>query len=173
MRTKSILLLLGLATTGLSVFAAQTNLAKLPPASNKTGLTYTNDIRPLLQASCFRCHGADRPRANLRLDSLETLLKGSEDGKVVVPGKSSESRLVIAVAQLDVETAMPPKRGPGGRGPGGPGGPPPGQFGGFGGGPPPGGAGGPGGSRDPGPPPKPLTAEQVGLVRGWVDQGAK
>jgi hypothetical protein len=24
-----------------------------------------------------------------------------------------------------------------------------------------------------GPPPKPLTAEQVGLVRAWIDQGAK
>jgi len=30
--------------------------------------------------------------------------------------------------------------------------------------------GGPGGF---GPPPKPLTPEQVGLIRAWVDQGAK
>ena len=34
-----------------------------------------------------------------------------------------------------------------------------------------GGPGGPGGGF--GPPPKPLTAEQVGLVRAWIDQGAK
>jgi hypothetical protein len=40
------------------------------------------------------------------------------------------------------------------------------------GGPPPGGPG-PGGQRNFGPPPKPLTAEQVGLVRAWIDQGAK
>ena len=173
MKTKLILMLLGPVTTGLSVFAAQLDLTKLPPASDKAGLTYTNQIRPLLQASCCRCHGAERPHGGLRLDSLEALLKGSEHGKVIAPGKSTESRLVIAVARLDDDSAMPPKRGPGGRGPGGPGGPPPGQFGGPGGGPPPGGPGGPGGSHDPGPPPKPLTAEQVGLVRGWIDQGAK
>ena len=136
MKTKLILLLLGPITTGLSVFAAQPDLTKLPPASDKAGLTYTNDIRPLLQASCFRCHGAERPHGGLRLDSLEAVLKGSEHGKVLVPGKSSESRLVIALARLDDDSAMPPKRGPGGRGPGGPGGPPPGQFGRPGGGPP-------------------------------------
>jgi hypothetical protein len=56
--------------------------------------------------------------------------------------------------------------GPGG-GPGGPGGP--------GGGRGPGGPGGPGapGGGGFGPPPKPLTAEQVGLIRAWIDQGAK
>ena len=81
---------------------------------------------------------------------------------------------MIAVAQLDPKTAMPPKRGggpggPGGKGaPGGPGGKgapdgkgPDGKS--FGG------KGGPGG----GPQSKPLTTEQVALVRAWIDQGAK
>jgi hypothetical protein len=184
MKTNSILIFVGLATTGLSGFAAQIDLTKLPPASDRPGITYAKDIRPLLEASCFRCHSGERPHGNLRLDSLKTLLAGGKHGKVVVAGKGKESRLLIAVAQLDEETAMPPKRGPGHGGPGGPGGhggPPPGQFGGPSGGPPPGGMGGggpggPGGSkgpRDQGPPPKPLTAEQVGLVRAWIDQGAK
>jgi len=92
---------------------------------------------------------------------------------VVIPGKSAESPLVIAVAQLDPETAMPPKRkgpgGPGGRGgPGGNGGGQQGR-GGPGG---PGGRGGPGGPGG-GPPAKPLTPQQVGLIRAWIDQGAK
>jgi hypothetical protein len=97
------------------------------------------------------------------------VLKGSKEGKVIEPGKSDHSDLVIAVAQLDPETAMPPKPKPNRRGglggPGGPGGP-----GGMQGtnGP----AGGPG-QRPQGPPPKPLTPEQVGLVRAWIDQGAK
>jgi hypothetical protein len=188
MTNKSILILVSLATAGLSVSGAQIDLTKLPPASSKTGLTYANDIRPLLEASCFRCHTGDRARGDLHLDSLDSLLKGGKDGKVLVAGKSTESRLLIAVAQLDDETAMPPKRGPGGRGPGRPGGwggPPPGQSGGPDGAPPPGapgGAGQPGGPgrpggqggpRQQGPPPKPLTAEQVGLVRSWIDQGAK
>ena len=176
------LLLFGLAAAGGTASAAdkmdfsKLDLSKLPPAAQKPGLSYSQDIRPLLEASCLRCHGQERPKAGLQLDSLERALKGGEDGKVIVPGNSLKSLLIIAAAQIDDETAMPPKHGPGrgrrggfggppggGGGPGGPGGPDgPGRG--------PSGPGGPGGF---GPPPKPLTAEQVGLLRAWVDQGAK
>src|SRR5256885_5539672 len=147
------------------------DLNKLPPAAEKKGLTYASDIKPLLQASCLRCHGEQRPKGNLRLDNLEGLLQGGKDGKVVLAGDSKHSPLVIAAAQIDDKTAMPPKRRPGGPGGGGPGSgnapQPPGgpSAGGDNGGaprPPGGGQGGPGGF---GPPPKPLTAEQVGLLR--------
>ena len=151
------------------------DVSKLPPAAKASDLTFSKDIQPMLEKSCVRCHGDERPKANLRMTSLESLLKGSKDGKVVVPGDSKKSWLVIAASQIDEETAMPPKHrpgGPGGHGPGGPGGPP---QGGPGGPPPgtPGGPGGPGGRGGFGPPPPPLTTEQVGVLRAWVDQGAK
>lgn len=158
------------------------DVSKLPPAASTADLSFSKDIQPLLKASCVRCHGEEHPKAGLRLDNLEGALKGAKEGKVIIPGDSKTSWLVIAAAQIDDETAMPPKRRPGrpgggGRGPegpGGPGGPPPGGFGGPGGpdGPPPGGPGGPGGRRF-GPPPPPLTKEQVGMLRAWIDQGAK
>ena len=164
--------------------ATEVDLSKLPPPADRPGITFAKDIQPLLEASCVRCHGAERPKAGLQLTSLEGVLKGSKDGKVVVPGNSKDSALVLAVSQLDEEKAMPPKFKPGRRRPGGPGGPggqggpPPGGPGpdGHPDGPPPGGGAGgpPGGMRGGfGPPPKPLTAEQVGLVRAWIDQGAK
>lgn len=175
-----ILCTVSVAATVWSAMANEVDLSKLPPPATKTGVTYAKDIQPLLQASCIRCHGPERPKAGLRLDSLEGALKGTKDGKVIVPGNSKESLLVLAVSQLDEEKAMPPKFKPGhGRpgGPGGPGGPPNGGPGseGSAGGPPTGGPGGPpGGPRGGfGPPPKPLTSEQVGLVRAWIDQGAK
>jgi len=179
-KRKPVLVLYSLAAIGWSATATEVDLSKLPPASEQPGVTYSKDIKPLLQASCIRCHGQERPKAGLRLDSLEGVLKGSKDGKVIVPGNSKESLLVLAVSQLDEEKAMPPKFKPGHGHPGGPGGPggaPPGgpRPDGSAGGPPPGGPGGqPGGMHCGfGPPPKPLTAEQVGLVRAWIDQGAK
>ncbi|MCC7373509.1 MAG: hypothetical protein IT581_02550 [Verrucomicrobiales bacterium] len=181
---------LSLALLGATALAdhdwdlSKVDVSKLPPASARKGVTYSKDIRPLFEASCFRCHGSERQKGDLRLDSLDAVLKGGEHGKAVVPGDSKKSLLAASCAQLNDEIAMPPKGG-GGRGgrpggPGGPGGGPkpqgapggqggPGQGQGGAGRPPGGGPGGPGG----GPPPKPLTAEQVGLLRAWIDQGAK
>jgi hypothetical protein len=116
MKASTSFLLISVASAALSASAAEPDLSKLPPAATKQGVTYQKDIRPLFQASCIRCHGNDRPRGGLRLDSLESALKGGDDGDVIVPGKSVESKLVIAVSQIDDQSAMPPKRGPGGRG---------------------------------------------------------
>src|SRR5207247_7628502 len=71
MKTAPTLLVVGLATTGWSLTAAQPDLSKLPPPSAKAGLTYAKDIRPLFETACFNCHGERRQRAGLRLDSLE------------------------------------------------------------------------------------------------------
>ena len=155
---------LSLAITQGSALAGNIDITKLPPPADKQGVTFEKDISPLLKDSCVNCHSGQRPKAGLTLESLTGVLKGSKEGKVVVPGKSAESAMVIAISQLDPEKAMPPKprqRRGGAGGPGG--GPDQGGPGGPGGGP-----GGPGRA-----PAKPLTAEQVGLVRAWIDQGAK
>src|SRR5437588_7319243 len=159
MKIRPILLLLGLALAAGQAKAddkwdiSKLDISKLPAPADKKPLTYVKDIRPLFEGSCLRCHGENRPKGDLRLDSLESVLKGGKDGKVVLPGQSKKSLLVIAAAQIDDQTAMPPKRGMGGRGgPGGPGGP-----GGQGGGGPRGpgggnpGPGGPGGNGPGGP----------------------
>jgi hypothetical protein len=159
------LLMIGAIMAGPSLGVAEKfdvrklDLTKLPPAADKKDLTYAKDVRPILESSCLRCHGDEQQKGGIRLDSLEALLKGGKHGKAIVPGKSQESHLVIAVAQIEDETAMPPKRRPGGRGgPGGPGGGAPGT---------------PGGGGRGGPSAKPLTAEQIGIIRAWIDQGGK
>lgn len=160
-------LLIALLAVAWSASAAEVDLSKLPPPSSKTDLTYAKDIRLIFAASCFRCHGAQRPKSGLRLDSLEAALQGNKEGKVIVPGKSEESVLVIAVARLDPKKAMPPQPRPGqpGKRPGASGVAPSGSST---------GATPPAAPRGNMPPaPKPLTAGQVGLIRAWIDQGAK
>ncbi len=85
------------------------DFTKLPAASPRKDVTYVADIKPILDESCAKCHGAERPKARLRLDSLEGALKGSEHGKVVVPGDAKASSLVVNAARIgDPEDAMPP-----------------------------------------------------------------
>ena len=110
--------------------------SKLPPASDQKGVTYAKDIKPVFDKSCVKCHGAEKPKAKLRLDSLEGALKGSENGKVIEPGKSADSILVHNVAHIGNEDDFMP---------------PPDNK-----------------AKIP-----PLTKDQIGLIRAWIDQGAK
>jgi len=115
---------------------AKVDPSKLPPASGKADVTYAGDIKAILDQSCTKCHGAEKQKGKLRLDSLADTLKGGEDGKVLEPGKSAESLLVANIARLgDDDDWMPPVDNK---------------------------------AKIP-----PLTAAQVGLIRAWIDQGAK
>ncbi len=163
--------------------------SKFPPASTQTDVTFDKDIAPLFKTSCLRCHGEERPRGGLKLDTREDLLKGGHDGEMVVVGDSAKSPLIGAISRVNPRLSMPPPQRRRGPPPGGtPGGPPPGGAPGASsaaGGPPPpppaSGENAPGGGNPPGgpnarnfpPPPPPLTPAQVGLVRAWIDQGAK
>ena len=126
------------ATLTLSFIASAVDVdpSKLPPPSTKPGLTFDKDIKPLFDKSCVECHGAEKPKGKLRLDTLAGTLKGSVDGKVLEPGKSAKSFLVANIAYLgDEDDFMPPPK-------------------------------------DVKKYPK-FTAEEVGIVRAWIDQGAK
>jgi mono/diheme cytochrome c family protein len=68
------------ATFGLALTGAAANTAQLPPASTKTGVTYATDIKPIFDQSCVKCHSGDKPKAKLKLDTLEGVLKGGKDG---------------------------------------------------------------------------------------------
>ena len=98
------------ATLAPALAAAADAAGQLPPASAKTGVTYATDIKALLDASCAKCHGGDKPKAKLSLDTLEGALKGSKDGKILTPGDSANSLIIKAVAHLtaDHDSWMPP-----------------------------------------------------------------
>src|SRR5438876_11450826 len=56
-------------------------------------IDFARDIQPILQKSCVECHGPEKPKAKLRLDSKEAAVKGGKDGVVIVPGKADESEM--------------------------------------------------------------------------------
>src|SRR5437867_3098669 len=109
------------------------DVSKLPPPSDKKGVTYEKDIKPIFEKSCFKCHGPEKQKGKMRLDSLEAALKGGENGPDIIKGDSAKSTLVHNIGRIgDEDDEMPPE-----------------------------------GKGDP------LTKEQVGLIRAWIDQGAK
>lgn len=74
---------------------------------------YAAHIAPLLEARCVACHGAEKIKGKLRMDSLEELLKGGISGPALVAGDPAASRMMQLV-QLPPEhdDIMPPKGDP-------------------------------------------------------------
>src|SRR5262245_15899907 len=67
-------------------------------------------IRPVLVETCLPCHGGDKTESGLRVDSRGGLLTGGERGAAIVPGKSGESLLVLAIGRKHDDLAMPPAK---------------------------------------------------------------
>ncbi len=66
---------------------------------------FEDDIRPILKARCYRCHGDKTQRAELNLKAAAGILRGGESGAIIDPGNPDES-LLLEVIQSG---AMPPE----------------------------------------------------------------
>ncbi len=99
-----------LATPGLGADAtAAQPAAPLPPPASRGEVSFALEVQPLLERSCLRCHGAERPKGGLRLDTRAGVLAGGHSGAAVIPGDAARSPLLQAVARTDPDTAMPPE----------------------------------------------------------------
>src|SRR6266851_2312944 len=71
---------------------------------------FESKIRPVLATRCYACHSSNlkSPMGGLLLDTKAGLQKGGVTGRVVVPGKPAESRLLQALRYTDPHLQMPP-----------------------------------------------------------------
>jgi hypothetical protein len=112
----SLLLLLGALLAAGSAVAAES-------------VDYTRQVKPILKARCYACHGALKRKAGLRLDTGLAIRRGGQSGPALEPGQSDASLVIERVTASDPVERMPPTGSP-------------------------------------------LGAEQVAVLRAWIDQGA-
>ena len=72
---------------------------------------YESQVKPLLKARCYSCHGGLKQEAGLRLDTGKLLRKGGADGSVIDSANPSNSSLIERVS-ADDESRMPPEGKP-------------------------------------------------------------
>jgi len=111
--------------------AASTPIAEL---KRDTPVDFEKELLPILKNNCLACHNQTKAKADLVLETPQTILKGGESGPAVVPGKAAESLMLKASAR-QAKPFMPP--------------------------------------RDNKVNAVDLTPEQLGLLKLWIDQGAK
>ena len=72
------------------------------------GVNFHRDIRPILEANCVGCHGTERQKGGLRLDTREAALEGGDDGPSFVEGDASQSHLYqLVTLHADDSDRMP------------------------------------------------------------------
>ncbi len=71
---------------------------------------FVRDVRPILAAHCWSCHGDKANEGGLRLHTRKAALAGGDSGTAIIPGKSGESRLIKYVTgKNDAGIRMPPE----------------------------------------------------------------
>jgi mono/diheme cytochrome c family protein len=71
---------------------------------------FAKEVEPILIKRCSECHGPDKQKGELRLDSKGAAVKPAKSGKfALVPGKPTESELLKRVVAEDPDEVMPPK----------------------------------------------------------------
>jgi len=94
------LALLALAVAGRAIAAAP---------SPEDIVFFESKVRPLLIERCLECHGEQKQKGGLRLDSAAAWRAGGESGSVIQPGRPDESPLIAAVRYMNEDLQMPPK----------------------------------------------------------------
>ena len=115
MRRKAIAI--GMLFLGAAAGSGRYALPAADPAPPSLAApSFQDEIRPMFQAKCVRCHGGKATRGDLDLTTPAGVLKGGQSGPVIVPGKPDESLLYEKVHG----GKMPPRQeGPAQRGRGG------------------------------------------------------
>ncbi len=67
---------------------------------------YAKEIKPLLKARCYACHGALKQKAGLRLDAVALMRKGGESGNII---DQAPALLLDRVTATDKDDRMPPE----------------------------------------------------------------
>lgn len=95
--------------TALTALSALSATAADPAAP----VSYRDAIAPIFQDKCTGCHGAQKQKGGLRLDSHAAVMQGGEDGVVVVAGDLKKSPLYQAITlPKEREGHMPPPKKP-------------------------------------------------------------
>ena len=115
-RGKRCLVLSAAAALGLAGLFGRSRDVRAADAPDAEGVKFFEaKIRPILAQNCVGCHGDEKQKGGLRLDTRENILKGGLDEdkkpvKVIEPGNPDKSPLIEAINYKNEDLQMPPPK---------------------------------------------------------------
>lgn len=79
-------------------------------SADDAAMLFEKSVRPLFERKCFECHSskAEELKGNLKLETMELVLKGGATGPAVVAGDIENSFLLRAMRYQEDDFQMPP-----------------------------------------------------------------
>ena len=72
---------------------------------------FNREVRPILELHCLKCHGPEKPKGKLQMSTMETILKGGDNGAVLVAGNPDGSKLYTStILASDHQDVMHPAK---------------------------------------------------------------
>lgn len=87
--------------------ALQLQMGKSGGTPADTGVSFVDDVAPVIAENCLGCHGADNPRANLRLDTFAGWKGGGESGRLLTAGAPNRSLILARLVARNDNQRMP------------------------------------------------------------------
>jgi mono/diheme cytochrome c family protein len=78
-----------------------------PSAADDAAISFQRDVQPIFNQICVKCHGGEEVKEGLSLKSYGEVMRGSDNGPIVVPGDPDNSFLIEQIVKGEM-----PKRGP-------------------------------------------------------------
>jgi hypothetical protein len=72
---------------------------------------FTARVAPVFDRHCVVCHGAEKQKAGLRLDSFENVMRGAESGEIIKPGDVKGSELFRRITLPPADDEVMPSDG--------------------------------------------------------------
>lgn len=103
--------LLGVARGDPGRLRRRATIRGVDAGEKRPSVSYSRDIRPILAARCFACHGPDKEarKGELRLDVRTAAVVDRNGSRAIVPGKPRQSEMVRRITSRDADVRMPPK----------------------------------------------------------------
>jgi hypothetical protein len=92
-----IIRVLSFLSTALPVFAAAPD--------------FREQVQPILESNCVRCHSASKIKGGLRMDTHEKILEGGETADALVPGNPAKSEILVRVHLRPIDEGVMPDEG--------------------------------------------------------------